>query len=189
MKKTVSTWMLAVLLVATAFVSCSKDGSKPNPNPNPGGGGGGENPPPTTTYSMTMKIDGVQKTFSSVTAAVQDGDGGQILVVDGFTDASQSEINELILGQAGTLKAGEYVEGEHDDYGIAGIYKPADVTEENAFVAGVTLNGAAPFKIKITSITADVVKGTFSGSYYDGSGEGTNKKVITDGQFNVKIQH
>ena len=191
MKKTISTWMLALILVAGAFVSCSKSGDKPAVvTPPPGSGGDTSTPPPpVSSYFVKMKIDGVQKEFTSVAAINQSSeDDGYALIISATKDANSTEEIDLVLSSAGPIAAGEYVEGEHDTYLTWGLYAPENATDEQIFYSGVTLNQNAPYKVKITEITDKVVKGTFSGSFYDGEGQGANKKVITEGQFSAQIQ-
>ncbi len=130
MKKTISTWMLALMLVTGAFVSCSKDGSKPVITPPPGGGGDTSTPPPVNTYFLKMKIDGVQQNFTNNGAIIESTDDGYMLVIGGTKNESLSEEFDFVLTSLSPITAGEYVEGEHDNYFVWGLYAPEDADEE-----------------------------------------------------------
>ena len=187
MKKTISTWMLTLVLVTGAFVSCSKNGDKPvDPNP----GGGGRNPPPVSTYYMKMKIDGVQKNFPIAGAATSQEDGQFALVIGAAKDTISDQAEALtfvIASNINAITADSYVEGTHDNYSLLGFYAPQNATDEQIFDGSVKLTPTAPVKVTITQLTDKIVKGTFSGIYYDQEGNGTNQKVITDGEFTAQI--
>ncbi len=188
MKKTFSTLMLALVLVAGTMMSCSKNGDKPVVTPPPGGGDTSSNPPPVTSYFIKMKIDGVQQNFTNVAAILQETDEGYGLIVGGAKNDNATEEIDFVISSLEPIAKGEYTEGEHETYYTWGLYAPEDAEEENIFYSGVTLGAAVPYKVKITELTDKVVKGTFSGTFFDSNGQGTNKKVVTEGQFSAQIQ-
>jgi hypothetical protein len=191
MKKTTLFRLLTFVLLIGLLASCSKD--KPA---NPGGGnngggnnGGGENPPPPTGYYVKVKMDGAALNYTGTVKATRNvEDDTHSLRIQGIKgDGSTDELDLFILG-AEDATEGEYTEGQHETYGIFGLYAPQDrAGDEGIFYGGVQLDQNSPFQIKITEITNDYVKGTFSGTFYDNDGEGTNKKVFTQGEFKAPL--
>jgi hypothetical protein len=187
MKKTTLFRILTFVFLIGLLASCSKD--KVN---NPGGGEnpGGENPPPPPAAYVKMKMDGAALNYTgSVKAFRSEDDGTHMLQIQGIKGGGSTDEIDLVIYSASQATAGDYTEGEHDSYFILGVYAPQNRADDmGIYYGGIQLDDAAPFKINITEMTSTYVKGTFSGKFYDGEGEGTNKKVITEGEFKAPIQ-
>ena len=193
MKKTTLFRVLTFVLFVGLLASCSKHSDKPA---NPGGGnnGGGDNgggtPPPTTeTYYVKASTDGASLNYTGSVKAmryVQD-DGTHILRIQGIKSNSTDEMDVIVLSAADAT-AGNYTEGEHEDYAIVGIYAPQNrANDDGIYMAGIQSDNAAPYSINITEMTDKYVKGTFSGAFFDAQGNGTNKKIFTSGEFKAPI--
>ena len=189
MKKTTLLRLFTFVLLVGLMASCSKD--KPSkPGNDDGGGDDNNNPPPTTSYYVKMKMDGAALNYSGSVKAIrsvqQDGTTHSLQIQGIKGNGSTDEIDLIVLG-AEDADLGEYTEGQHDFYAIFGVYAPQNRADDaGIFYGGVHEN--ASFKIKISEITNDYIKGTFSGTFYDNDGNGNNKKVFSEGEFKAPLQ-
>jgi hypothetical protein len=196
MKKTTLFRVLTFVLMIGLLASCSKHTDKPagSGGGNNGGGdnGGGNPPPPTTeTYYVKANTDGATLKYTGTVKAmryVQDN-GNHVLRIQGIKGNGSTDEMEVIILSAEDATAGNYTEGEHETYGIFGIYAPQNrANDDGIYMAGVQSDNAAPFSINITEITDKYVKGTFSGAFFDAQGNGSNKKIFTSGEFKAPIE-
>lgn len=188
MKKTTLIRVFSFLLLLGMLASCQKE--KPaNPGDDNGNNGGG-NPPPSASYYVKMKLDGTPQNFTStVKATKNEEDDAYILQIQAAKSSTSADEVHLFIFSANRIATGEFTEGEHDTYFIMGAYAPHDRSDDmGIYYGGVHLNDAVPFQIKITEATDTYIKGTFSGTFYDFEGEGTNKKVFTEGEFKAPVQ-
>ncbi len=155
--------LLVIALVSVTLASCSKDKDQDN----------SVTPP---VYSLSTKIDGVSQAFNTDLTAAKTGDA-----TNGYT--------VLVIGTAGSNSNPfpNFTLSVHSDVPIvtttyfasnneaSGVYRAADQT---------TYVGASEFMIKISTITATDVSGTFSGKVDNGSGV---LKTISEGTFSAKF--
>jgi len=199
MKKTTLFRVLTfVLMIGLLSASCSKHTDKPAPTgggnnggDNGGGNNGGGGTPQTATYYVKTKMDGAAASFSGTVKALRavDEDGTHILQIQGIKGNGSADEVDLLVYAAADVVTGDYTEGDHENYAIIGAYAPQNRADDDGiYLAGIQPDAAAPFKISITEIADKYVKGTFSGAFFDGQGNGTNKKVFTEGEFKAPIQ-
>ena len=170
MKKTV--WLLA-LAPLLMFASCTKDSGSIKDN------------------SIKASIDDTARTFNfAATATYVSTASPYSLVLYAGTGASSNEGVTLSISQTGIpITAGTYTQsGGAGVYVIGGVYNPGTTVTSEIYGAGFNVGADPQFTITITSISATNVTGTFSGAFYDNSGFGSNKKVFSNGQFNLAIQ-
>jgi hypothetical protein len=193
MKKTTLFRVLSFVLLIGLLASCSKHTDKPvTPGGGTGDDDGDQNPPPVTeTYYVKMKMDGTALDYNGSVKAMRGmGDDGttHTLQIQGIKNGSADEVDLMVLSAADAT-AGNYTEGKHDTYAIFGVYVPANRADDlGIYYGGIQLDNVAPFKINITEMTDEYVKGTFKGTFYDNEGNGTNKKVFTEGEFKAPLQ-
>jgi hypothetical protein len=65
-------------------------------------------------------------------------------------------------------------------------YEAGRTLYEEAQYRGVSISN--PLKVTITSISNDVIKGTFNGDFYFEADPNAEKKSITNGEFALKFQ-
>jgi hypothetical protein len=195
MKKTTLFRVFTFILLIGLLASCSKHTDKPA---NPGGGnnggdddnGGGT--PQTESYYVKMKMDGAALSYTGSVKAIRDieDDGTtHMLQIQGIKGGGSTDEVDLVVLSAADATTGDYTEGNHDTYAIFGVYAPQNRADDlGIYYGGIHLDETAPFTIKITEMTDKYVKGTFSGTFYDNEGNGTNKKVFTEGEFKAPIQ-
>ncbi len=171
-------WILTIAASVIAFASCSKKDSQPS---TPGGVNNGGN-------AIAVKIDGTQKNFTNAKAQSEEQDNVHQLIIAGSIGSEETGevLGFTMVKDDGAFTAGEYLEGEHEHYQIVGVYFPK-ANEENGYAAGARVASDLPLKVTITSISATRVKGTFSGAFYDANGTGENKKMFTEGSFDVPL--
>ena len=190
MKKTTLFRVLTFVLMIGLLASCSK-GNKPTPPPIPTPGGGDGGGTQTGSYYVKAKMDGAAFNYTGTVKAsryVQE-DGTHILRIQGMKGGGSTDEVDVIVLSAQDATTGEYTEGEHETYGIVGIYAPQNrAGDEGIYMAGVQSDNAAPYSINITEMTDKYVKGTFSGAFFDAQGSGENKKIFTSGEFKAPIQ-
>lgn len=169
-----------LLCLAFAFVlfSCKKDDKEEN-----------------GSFHVTCKIDGVSRSFNTTALAAIAQDDAEGFGIYG-TSSSDENADRIILMIAGTdnnYTARTYTDQDEDAM-IMGVYGEGGATE--AYQAGTDLNAEAVlagetianhFKIVITSIDNNTVKGTFSGDVYLDAELDGSKKTITEGSFYVPI--
>src|SRR4051812_5288316 len=125
MKKTTLFRVLTFVLMIGLLASCSKHTDKPA---NTGGGdnGGGTPPPTTQTYFVKASMDGAAFNYTGSVKTmryVQD-DGTHILRIQGIKGGGSTDEVDVIVLSAEDATTGNYTEGQHENYGIVGIYAP-----------------------------------------------------------------
>ncbi len=130
------------------------------------------------------------KSFSTGVKALRTlNDGTCLIQIQGIKSAASADEMDLLVYALNEISVGDYIEGDQAAYYILGVYAPQNRADElGIYFGGVQLDKAAPFKIKITGLTDKYVQGTFSGTYYNNQGNGRNKKVITEGEFQALLQ-
>ena len=163
---------LATLSIFILLSSCGKDAPDSN-----------------SSDAISAEIDGVRMTFNVNATAVRTSlSGSEIVQIIGF-HGEQGASEQIAVGLTGaltTIKAGVYTEDAVDPGHSGGVtyFIP------NAFYPyGPSLTSSNPCSITVTSISATSIQGTFKGNVYlyDGAGPTTTRKVITNGQFNLKF--
>jgi hypothetical protein len=167
------------LLIALTFFSCKKDSTE-------------------TTYGIKCNINGVPKTFNIMMNAHREEDNGYKSVsIGGMNNGSSEEyITGIIINMPSqkAIDAGTYTDASKEyellftySLGFSGPdYEAGRTLYEEAQYRGVTISN--PLKVTITSLTNEVVKGTFSGDFYFEADPGAEKKSITNGEFALKFQ-
>jgi hypothetical protein len=136
---------------------------------------------PSTDY-IRCKIDGADKTFNEGAAAV---DIFGTLIINGLESSAANAGNfTLTLSNllTMTIAPGTYTNTSITNTCMA-AYIP-DISGTAAF-GSATAGQSGAFTVIVTSIDATRVQGTFSGTFYDNSGNGTGTKVVTNGEFSV----
>jgi hypothetical protein len=167
------------LLIALTFFSCKKDNTD-------------------TTYGIKCNINGVPKTFNIQMRAQRELDNGYKSV--SFIGLNNSSSEEYLGGMVlnipsqKEITAGTYTDASSEfevlfTYSLSYSgpdYEAGSSLYEYAQYRGVTVSN--PLKLTITSISNDVIKGTFSGDFYIDANPDNEKKSITNGEFAVKFQ-
>ena len=167
------------LLVALTFFSCKKDNTE-------------------TTYGIKCNINGVPKTFNIQMHGEKGEDNGfKYVTFQGLNNSSSEEYFAGIISNLPSYKeitTGTYMDGSNDfellfTYALSFSgqeYEAGRTLYQEAQYRGVPISN--PFKFTITSLTNEVVKGTFSGDFYFEADPNAEKKSITNGEFAVKLQ-
>jgi hypothetical protein len=149
-------------------------------------------------YFLKCTIDGTTKTFNFQSIARRNaGNGFASVEAGGFNrQGSEENIGFIIINQpsANPIVAGTYTDNSSTfeilatySLGANGPdYEAGATVRENATTSGVTLN--RPFSITVTSITNDEVRGRFTGDFYLNGEPQAARKIITDGEFYLKLQ-
>src|SRR6476620_8402962 len=157
------------LLIALTFFSCKKDSTE-------------------TTYGIKCNINGVPKTFNIMMNARREEDNGYTSVIfQGLNNGSSEEYFAgaiINIPSQKEITAGTYIDASNDfellfTYALSfsGFeYEAGSTLYEEAQYRGVTISN--PLKVTITSITNEVIKGTFSGDFYFEADPGAEKKSI-----------
>ena len=184
-----------LLVIAFAVGGCQKElqfEKAPSPaNANNTGGSAG------SEYYMTLKLDGNLRrfNFSNVALLSDLGTGGKNLTFIGLAQPSNVSMEGLHLSVyflRGAPTTGTFQQGDHTgDYALSGDYNAN--SPQFGYFAGLHSPSIAPLKITISSITNNVVKGSFSGAFYKKDLNGTpgtiNEYVlVTEGAFNLPIK-
>jgi len=172
-----------LLIVAFIFSSCSK------------GDDGG-------TYHITCNVDGAATSFNTAALAHIDVDPsgpGRDIIIHGLTgpSATAGTFGFALNNVPGydSIKAGVYPDTQTMYEVLASYsgnasspddYEAGTSNYQEAVRAGVTLTNH--FTVTITSLTAQTVRGTFSGDFYFNGDVKGAKKSITNGDFYVKLQ-
>jgi hypothetical protein len=186
MKKQVSLSGMVLLLligISVVFSGCSK------------GDDGG-------TYHISCTIDGVTTHFNTAALAHIDIDPagpGRDMIIHGLTGAGSSAgtFGFALTNLPGydSIKAGVYPDTQ-TKYEVLASYS-ANASSPDDFEAGTSTYQEAVragntitnhFTVTITSLTAQTVKGSFSGDFYFNGDAKGSKKSITGGDFYVKLQ-
>jgi hypothetical protein len=177
MKKGVS----FILILCCIFLSCSKDQST------------------NDTYYLTCTIDGAPRTFNLLAGSRRESNATNTAVfVHGVESASSNTadygfvITNVPSGD--DIIAADYTDTS-TDFEILTAYKPDQASLgfdagttmlDEANMAGVTISNH--FKVTITSINNETIKGTFSGDFYEDGDPHAAKKTISNGSFYLKFQ-
>ncbi|MHA4807080.1 hypothetical protein ACX0G9_03190 [Flavitalea flava] len=154
--------------------------------------------PPVTPGVYTCKIDGVFMAFNDRSGfSTDDGFGGIQLYLDGHTGPANGgtvpELQLFIINNNKTLvKAGTYNVDGFAFGGPSGYEIEIDYKEVNPDLSVTLWNTSSsllsthpPFTIKVTSVTATRVQGTFSGTITNIVQGSTIKKIVTEGTFDL----
>lgn len=167
------------LLIALTFFSCKKDSTE-------------------TTFGIKCNIDGVPKTFNIMMNARREEDNGyKTVIFQGLNNGSSEEYFAAAIINMPSQKeitAGTYMDASGDfellfTYALSfsGFeYEAGSTLYKEAQYRGVSISN--PLKFTITSISNDVIKGTFNGDFYHEADPNGEKKSITNGEFAVKFQ-
>ena len=185
-----------LLLTGILFSSCQKEISWDG-FVDPGGGGGGTGGGGSSTYYIRFKKDGVQKEFTAAAMAkITNFGAAGFIGLNLVANQSLSSLEGLNIGANffnGTSPAvGVYTENDPStNYLVAGVYNPNSTTI--VYGAGIYFPSAKPLVIRILTMTATEMTGTFEGAFYktdvaSGSLPTGEHFLFTEGQFKLKIQ-
>ncbi|HVU58836.1 MAG TPA: hypothetical protein VHD83_27435 [Puia sp.] len=192
MQKLMSVFMLALVLFLS--FGCKKDSGQNGAS---------------SKYYFRFKADGTQYDIKDTLGDVASLQGGRqfydgvystpfypcsiggrtTTIVDGYPSLWVS-IKSLDL-----IKTGVYQSNPTDDFrGVPSIEMQCTLPVTDLYVKSRTYNSyrennyLEDIKVNITELTIDNIKGTFSGSVYDASNNGSNptKLSITDGEFFIR---
>jgi hypothetical protein len=170
---------LFAILIALLFVSCKKETED-------------------TNYHVSFKKDGVNVNYTGVVLAHRDTSNGYVILTINGAHSINAPIEAMGIyidnypGSA-NIGAGQYLDNAtsytllttHEFGGAsyeAGQTVAADGVQYNVPIA-------QHFKVTISEIDANTVKGTFGGDYYeDADVQNGNIIHITDGEFFAKFQ-
>lgn len=154
--------------------------------------------PPVTPGVYTCKIDGVFLAFNDRSGfSTDDGFGGIQLYLDGYTSpangGSVPELQLFIINNNKTsVKTGSYnvdgfAFGGPSGYEIEIIYHEVNPDQSTTLwnTGSSILLTNPPFTIKVTSVSATRVKGTFSGTITNMTQGSTIKRTVTEGTFDL----
>ncbi len=137
---------------------------------------------PATDY-IRCKIDGTDKTFNEGAAALDIF--GTITINGSESTAANTGNFSLVLTNllTFTVAPGTYINTSITNTCLAAYIPDASITTVAFGSASAGQSGT--FTTIVTSVTATRIEGTFSGTVYDNSGNGTNTKTITNGEFSL----
>ncbi len=141
--------------------------------------------------TMTFKIDGVAKTYNTVTAFETVEDSTYVLKVMGVTSGDLTNYVHVYVQHTASIPAGfkvteTYAGGNEDKLlGIVG-YAKDELAYANINIEDKTKQQV---EIHITERTATKVKGTFSGKLYSEDEADTKAYLLTEGKFNALLIH
>jgi hypothetical protein len=142
-----------------------------------------------TDYYMSAKVDGVQKTYKSNTIAIKlQIDTVYSIGFSAYGDTTTGERFFLDIGQINKpITTGTYVDAAADELLVVGGYNPGTTDETKLYGAGLQIDSNPRLTITISTLTSTNVSGTFTGTYYDDGGDGTNIIAVTEGKFNLPL--
>ncbi|MBP8066800.1 MAG: hypothetical protein KAY31_04955 [Flavobacterium sp.] len=145
--------LFLTILSLGVFLSCSSDD-----------GNSGESPSPTPQSTVTTKINGVQKNFSTI----------QVVPVV-YTDYTDLEVTATLTGSSpATLEMN--LEKDSPDSSVYFF----QYTEN-----GIFYQPSESFAVIITQNSDNKLKGSFSGTLID-TGDPMNTIAVTEGTFDIK---
>ncbi|MDB5157659.1 MAG: hypothetical protein JWR50_2366 [Mucilaginibacter sp.] len=139
--------------------------------------------------TVTLSVDGANKKYS-VGAVATIGDyiaEGSNLFLAGYTNENNiAESIQITISANSSIAKGVY-RNDGKNGALRIIYYPSDYTlaKQNSYITD--LSGIYESTVTITSISNSNVQGTFSGQLVLNGGN--TVKTISDGKFNVNIQH
>ena len=134
-----------------------------------------------TGNNLSASINGTTMTFNNSLVASNTSAGGAYgMQIVGFSGTpGTSDALYLVVYSSSAITPGTYVDGQSAT--ISYNTQPAGTVYSNA------LSATNPISITITSISSTNVSGTFKGDIFAGASISGAKKVLTNGQFNVKF--
>ncbi|MBK6936817.1 MAG: hypothetical protein IPH18_07925 [Chitinophagaceae bacterium] len=149
-------------------------------------------------FHVSFSVNGANKSYKGhVFAHKETVSGFSQLVVNGSTSATS--YNDYMGIYLDNYPAGNnFSTGEYTDAGTTysllstyanggSEYEAGQSIAEDAVSYGVTITNH--FKINITQLDAETIRGTFSGDFYPGGNvRSTGKITITNGEFYAKFQ-
>jgi hypothetical protein len=188
---------ISLLLFIISFLACQKElrfeKEALNGSGSPGGGSGAG----SNTFYMRCKVDGNAKTFNYSNAAlISDlGTGGKNITFVGLANNPTISVEGIHIGiyfLTGSPTTGTFSQEDvNANYVLTGDYNPNSV--QIGYFPGLHTPSVLPLKITISSLSNNVVKGSFSGAFYKKDltiGPGTADEYIkfTEGEFNLPIK-
>jgi hypothetical protein len=180
MKKLIGFALLTVIIL----VSCAKEKGRQQ--------GQQDN-----NYHFNFTVNGTKKSFTGYIAAHTDTTNGfvELMILGAPAVTSYDNYLGLYLSNdpaKGNIGTGQYLDNSTNytlltTYEISAVpYEAGQSVAEDAVTDNVTI--ANHFKLNITSMDKNTIRGTFSGDYFqDGSAKNGTKLSITDGDFYVKF--
>ncbi len=166
-----------VLAASCLFLSCKKDKEEDG------------------SYHISCKVDGVAKTFNTLAFAVKGKEDLYGLVITGRSasgndaeavgivlTSAEADIGPNTYTDAGTA---HHLIGSYQ-IGIDGVAYGGG-TEVNLQAVSGNKTIVNHFKVVISSVTENAVRGTFSGDVYKDDDIDAEKKTLLDGSFYVPI--
>jgi len=149
--------------------------------------------PDKLTYAMSAVVDGKFETFNS-------GDSVRIInnygvYITGFNDTTSDRIVLIAGNTQSGFGPGTYTDTTANDVMASQIlmYPNADYTH---YYYSYNIKGMYDFTsfVTVASVDSTSIKGTFSGNivlvdYITNPASTLKNKVITNGQFNIKMKH
>jgi hypothetical protein len=149
-------------------------------------------------YHVSFTVDGVNKSYTAHVLAHKDTTGGYVTLTILGANSPTSFDNYMGIYLDNFPGHGNFTPVQYDDNSAtftllanytnnAIEYDAGQSIAQDAVTYGVTI--AHHFKVNITSIDNNVVRGTFNGDYYkDGDVQSSTKLNITNGDFYVRFQ-
>lgn len=137
------------------------------------------------TDFIRCKIDGVDKTFNDGAIAA---DLFGIITINGTENAAANNTGNItfVLSNLSTLVVtpGTYpnLPSGPTNLSVTTYIPDASNSSDPGWNSSTTTQS---FNVVVTSITANRIEGTFSGTLFDNGGAGSNTKTVTNGQFSV----
>lgn len=162
-----------MMILCSLFIGCSKDDETD----------GGK----VSNNYLKVKIDGREKTFTSVQTRWVDG-GNYLSIM--ATDNGKETVMINVLSETSRVPAGQYTLDDATKFTLLATH---NITENNKQInATATRNTVAPedaFTLKIDKINNTSVEGSFKGTLVMVQGLTTlDKMELTDGEFKTDIQ-
>ncbi|HVU55611.1 MAG TPA: hypothetical protein VHD83_11175 [Puia sp.] len=144
-------------------------------------------------YYMKFKLNGTQKSYSTVSAVTSETGGYHTLALSGAaaTSAQSGEAMVILLNSTTAFTAGQTFSATMLR-GIPAIQALLSYAESSQSGKGYTssypnITPGATATVTITAIDAAHVKGTFSCQLVDESDYTTVKYTVTEGEFNSRL--
>ncbi len=168
--------ILYLPLILLCFISCSKNSDN--------------------EYYVSFSANGVNKKYTGHTFfhIEVSGTDKELQMVGATSAMSFDDYLGIYINNypgSGNITTGEYTDlstsftvlATYENGGVA--YEAGETLAQDAASAGVTINH---FKVNITQINDETIRGTFSGDFYDEADVTKSKVTITNGEFFVKYQ-
>ncbi|MBD0331776.1 MAG: hypothetical protein ICV66_03905 [Chitinophagaceae bacterium] len=170
---------IIAFLTLIVFVSCNKEEAEGK-------------------FHVSFSVNGVNKTFTGHVFAHTETSGDYTVLTVNGSNTSTSFDNYLGFYLDNFPGRGNITTGQYEDisnnytllstYAVDGVeYEAGQSVAEDA--ESYNINLANHFKVNITSMDANTIRGTFSGDYYeDGDVQNGIKLNITNGEFYAEFQ-